>query len=36
MEFNYDYSQTMVMKLDIGLPDNNGGCRVFNTFDEAL
>lgn len=36
MKFNYDYSQTMVMKLDIGLPDNNGGCKVFNTFDEAL
>ena len=34
--FNYDYSKVMLMKLGIGTPDNHGGCRIFNTFEEAL
>lgn len=36
MNFNYDYSKTMMMKLAIGLPDNRGGCKLDNTFEQAL
>lgn len=36
MKFRFDYSQTMMMKLGIGLPDNQGGCKLFNTFEQAL
>lgn len=36
MDFSFDYSKTMMMKLDIGIPDNQGGCRLFNTFEQAL
>lgn len=25
-----------MMKLDIGIPDNKGGCKLFNTFGQAL
>lgn len=33
---NYDYSKTMMMKLDIGIPDNKDGCKLNNTFEQAL
>lgn len=36
MNFRFDYSKTILMKLDIGIPDNRGGCRLFNTFAQAL
>lgn len=32
----FDYSKTMMMKLDIGIPDNKGGCKLWNTFAGAL
>ncbi len=35
-KFNHDYSQSLVMKLVISVPDRNGGTRVFNNFDDAL
>lgn len=35
-KFRFDYSQTMMMKLDIGIPDNKGGCKLFCTFEQAL
>lgn len=35
-KFNYDYSQTMMMKIIVANPDNKGGSKVFNTFDEVL
>lgn len=34
--FHYDYSQTMMMKMGIGLPDNKGGCILYNSFSDAL
>lgn len=33
---NFDYSQTMMMKIDIGVPDNNNGTKIFNTFAQVL
>lgn len=36
MKFKFNYSKTIMMKLDIGIPDNKGGCRLFNTFTQAL
>lgn len=35
-KFRFDYSQTMMMKLGIGTPDNQGGCKVHKTFEQAL
>lgn len=35
-KFNYDYSQTLVMKLGMAVPDGNGGSKVINTFESAL
>lgn len=34
--FNHDYSQTVVMKIGMAIPDGEGGSRVFNTFGNAL
>lgn len=34
--YTYDYSRTLMMKIDIGLPDNKGGCKLFNSFEQAL
>lgn len=34
--FKHDYSQTLVMKLLISLPDNNGGTKVYCDLDKAL
>ena len=34
--FSYDYSRTMMMKIDVAIPDNKGGSRVINTFDSVL
>jgi len=34
--FNYDYSQTLVMKLGMSVPDKKGGSKVINTFESAL
>lgn len=36
MKFNYDYSQTVVLKIGIGKPDKNGVPQIFNTFDGVL
>lgn len=36
MRFRFDYSKTMLLKLGIGLPDNKGGCKLSNTFEQAL
>lgn len=36
MNFRFDYSKTIMMKLGIGIPDNKGGCRLENTFEQAL
>lgn len=36
MRFRYDYSKTIMMKLDIGIPDNKGGCKLLNSFSQAL
>lgn len=33
---NFDYSQTMMMKMDIGFPDDNNGSIIFNTFSQVL
>ncbi|NMP38335.1 MAG: hypothetical protein GX051_09510 [Clostridiales bacterium] len=33
---NFDYSKTMLLKIDIGNPDNKGGCKLINTFAEVL
>lgn len=33
---NFDYSKTMMLKIDVGIPDNNGGCKVMNTFAQVL
>ena len=35
-KFNYDYSRTMMMKIGVAVPDNKGGSKVINTFDEIL
>jgi hypothetical protein len=35
-KFHHDYSQSLVMKLVISVPDGNGGTRLFNNFDDAL
>lgn len=32
----YDYSHTLMMKLDLALPDNQGGCQVMCTFEQAF
>ncbi len=34
--FNHDYSQTLVMKLGISVPDGKGGTNVINNFENAL
>jgi len=34
--FNHDYSQTLVMKLDLAIPNGEGGSKVINTFESAL
>ncbi len=34
--FKHDYSQTLVMKLGISVPDQKGGTRIINTFEDAL
>lgn len=36
MNFRFDYSRTMMMKIGIGLPDNCGNCKLFNTFEQVL
>ncbi len=36
VNFNHDYSQTVVMKIGLSIPDGKGGSRVFNTFENAL
>lgn len=36
IKFNYDYSRTMMMKIGTAVPDNKGGSKVINTFDEIL
>lgn len=33
---NFDYSKTMMMKIAIGIPDNKGGCTLFETFASTL
>jgi len=35
-KFQHDYSQTIVMKIGISVPDQKGGTRIINTFDDAL
>ena len=35
-KFNHDYSQTLVMKLLISIPDQKGGTVVHNDFEDAL
>jgi len=35
-QFNHDYSQTLVMKMLISLPDDNGGTKVYCDLDKAL
>lgn len=32
----HDYSRTMVMKLDLSIPDGQGGTKVFCNFEKAL
>ncbi len=34
--YTHDYSQTLVMKVVISVPDQKGGTKIFNTFDQAL
>ena len=29
-KFNFDYSQTMMMKIDIGVPDKKLRSKIFN------
>jgi len=36
VKFNHDYSQTLVMKLGMSVPDGNGGSKVFCDFENAL
>lgn len=33
---NYDYSQNMMLKFMLSIPDNKGGSQVFMTFEKAL
>ncbi len=35
-QFNYDYSQTLVMKLFLSAPDNQGGTNVYCDLDNTL
>jgi len=35
-KFNFDYSQTIVMKIDMAIPDGKGGSKVMNTFESAM
>ncbi|MEZ4968543.1 MAG: endo-alpha-N-acetylgalactosaminidase family protein [Flavobacteriaceae bacterium] len=35
-KFNHDYSQTLVMKLALSIPDGEGGSKVFCNFETAL
>lgn len=35
-KYNYDYTKTMMMKLDMAIPDRKGGTEVINTFADAL
>ncbi len=35
-KFNHDYSQTLVMKIGISVPDQKGGTKIINTFEDAL
>ncbi len=32
----HDYSQTLVMKIGISVPDQKGGTKIINTFEDAL
>lgn len=32
----YDYTRTLMLKLDLAIPEPGGGCRVMCTFDQAL
>lgn len=34
--YNIDYSRTLVMKIGISVPDQNGGTKIINTFEDAL
>ncbi len=36
LKFNHDYSQTLVMKIGISVPDQKGGTKIINTFEDAL
>jgi hypothetical protein len=36
VHYNYDYSQTLVMKIILSVPDQQGGTKVFNNFEDAL
>lgn len=36
LKFNHDYSQTLVMKIGISVPDGKGGTNVINDLDDAL
>ena len=35
-KFNFDYSQTMMMKIDIGVPDKKLRSKIFNKFNDVL
>ncbi len=35
-KFNFDYSQTMMMKIDIGVPDKKLRSKIFNKFSDVL
>lgn len=35
-KFNFDYSQTMMMKIDIGVPDKQVRSKIFNKFSDVL
>lgn len=32
----YDYTRTLMLKLDLAIPDPEMGCKVMCTFDQAL
>ena len=34
--YNFDYSETLVMKIGISVPDQKGGTKIINTFENAL
>ena len=36
LNFNHDYSQTLVMKIGISVPDQKGDTKIINTFENAL